>query len=50
MPPKKKNKKSIKKDHCPEEISEEERMEQLGIFEEDEEKDESLDESWRDVG
>lgn len=50
MPLKKKKRyKSVKKEKCPEEISEEERLEKLGIFE-DEKDDEEEKESWRNYG
>ena len=46
MPPKKtKKSKKPKKKSCPEEISDKERLEALGIY-----KDESDEESWRDYG
>jgi hypothetical protein len=44
MPPKK-VKKQRKTKSCPEEITEKERLEELGIY-----KDEDDDESWRDYG
>ena len=44
MPPKKRKiNKKMKNEKCPEEISEEERLEELGIYKNDEDEDES----WR---
>jgi hypothetical protein len=48
MPPRKRKKIEKNDKDCPEEISEEERLEDLGIFEDDEEDNES--ESWRNYG
>jgi len=47
MPPKKGTKKRKIEETCPEEITEEERLEALGIYKEDEDEQ---DETWRDVG
>jgi len=46
---KKKSSKSGKKEKCPEEISEEERLKELGIFK-DEKDNEDEKESWRNYG
>ena len=51
MPPKKKKKSKEKDENCPEEISEEERLEEVGIFDDeyDVDDEDEFDESWRDT-
>ena len=52
-PKKSKTNKKIKKEKSPEEISEEEKLKELGIFvdgEEEFEEENEDDESWRDYG
>jgi len=47
MPPRKTKKPKKEEKECPEEITEEERLKELGIYKDDEEDD---SESWRDYG
>jgi len=47
MPPRKSKKSKKEKKECPEEITEEERLKELGIYKDDEE---DSSESWRDYG
>jgi len=47
MPPRKTKKSKKEEKDCPEEISEEERLRELGIYKNEEEDN---DESWRDYG